>query len=227
MYRGEKMPDQYEKIVEELEKDYEAFALKCAMKKSMKQKLEKDLGDKIEELHKVNCMIDTLEQVRILLQRASEYAREQIKQQIEMLVTHCLQFVFGPYLEFKIELSEIRGKADAEFYVISIFDNMKVKTKPQDARGGGIVDVIALALRIAVIQSTSSYGDGPLILDEPAKHVSSEYIANVAQFLKQISEVFHRQIIMITHNQYLSEIADLAYRVELKDGSSVVTVYNP
>lgn len=221
------MLDQFEKNIEALEKHYEDFALKCAMKKSIKRNLEIKLENKEEELRKVEETIDILEQVRILLQRASEYAREQIKQQIEMLVTHCLQFVFGPYLEFKIELSEIRGKADAEFYVISIFDDVKVKTKPQDARGGGIVDVIALALRIAVIQSTSSYGDGPLILDEPAKHVSSEYIGNVAQFLKQISEVFHRQIIMITHNQYLSEIADIAYRVELKEGASVVTLYNP
>ena len=53
--------------------------------------------------------------MRILLQRVSEYAREQVKQQIEMLVTHCLQFVFGPNIEFKIELTEARGKASAEF----------------------------------------------------------------------------------------------------------------
>ncbi|MCR4430584.1 MAG: ATPase [Tepidanaerobacteraceae bacterium] len=221
------MRDQFEETVEALEKYYDDFALKFAMKKNLKRNLEIKLKSKEEELGKIEKKIDILEQVRILLQRASEYAREQIKQQIEMLVTHCLQFVFGPALEFKIELNEIRGKADAEFYVISTFGDVQVKTKPQDARGGGIVDVIALALRIAVIQSTNFYSDGPLILDEPAKHVSSEYIGNVAQFLKQISEVFHRQIIMITHNQYLSEIADIAYRVELKEGTSVVTLYNP
>lgn len=217
------MLEQFEQSIQEIEKGYEELSLKFAMKKNMKKQILKKLDDKNQELTKINEMMDVLEQVRILFRRVSEYAREQIKQQIEMLVTHCLQFVFGPNLEFKIELSEMRGKADAEFYVISVFNDMKVKTKPQDARGGGIVDVIALALRIAVLQSTSSYGNGPLILDEPAKHVSSEFIANVAQFLKQISEVFHRQIIMITHNQYLSEIADLSYRVELKDGYSVVT----
>ena len=31
---------------------------------------------------------------------------------------------------------------------------------------------------------------------------------------------------MVTHNQYLSEIADLTYKVELKNGASEVTVYN-
>ena len=216
----------FDNAIADIEKHTQQLIVEYAMKKSIKEKLEKDLITKQNELEQVANLIDILEQVRFLLQRTSEYAREQIKQQIEMLVTHCLQFVFGPNLEFEIDLNEVRGKTSAEFYVISTYNDVKIKTKPQDARGGGIVDVISLALRIAVIQSTDTYKDGPLILDEPAKHVSSEYISNVAQFLKQISDVFHRQIIMVTHNQYLSEIADLTYKVELKNGASEVTIYN-
>ena len=212
--------------INSLEKSVQELTVDYATKKALMRKIEQDLSSKLLTLQKASEEMDTLEQVRILLQRASEYAREQIKQQIEMLVTHCLQFVFGPDLEFLIELTETSGKADAQFYVISTLGNEKIKTKPQDARGGGIVDVISLALRIAIIQSTNYYKDGPLILDEPAKHVSSDYIANVAQFLKQISEVFKRQVIMVTHNHYLSEIADLSYRVELKDGYSTVSTYD-
>lgn len=203
------------------------MTVKYTMKKNMKKRLEKKLQQKSEEINEIKNIIDTLEQVRILLQRTSEYARKQIKQQIELLVTHCLQFVFGSNIEFSIELVEARGRVEADFYVISTYGDYKVKTKPQDARGGGVVDVISLALRIAVIQSTNLYKDGPLILDEPVKHVSNEYIVNVAQFLKQISQVFQRQIIMVTHDHYLSEIADLAYNVELKDGNSAITVYKP
>jgi len=216
--------DFMEKDLVELENKLKQLELELAVRKSMKEKIITDLYLTKENAENVSKYIDILEQVRILLQRASEYARNQIKQQIEMLVTHCLQFVFGPNLEFVIELSEVRGKTEADFYVISNYDDKKIKTKPQDARGGGVVDVIALALRIAVMQSTNSYIEGPLILDEPAKHVSSEYIANVAQFLKQISEIFNRQIIMVTHNQYLSEIADLSYKVELRDGVSSVSL---
>jgi len=216
----------FDKSIENIEKYTQNLMVEYAMKKNIKERLETDLSAKQSELDNVANKIDVLDQVRLLLQRASEYAREQVKQQIEMLVTHCLQFVFGPNLEFQIELNEVRGKSSAEFYVISKYDDVKIKTKPQDARGGGIVDVISLALRIAVIQSTDVYKDGPIILDEPAKHVSNEYISNVAQFLKQISNVFHRQIIMVTHNQYLSEIADLAYKVELKNGISEVSVFS-
>jgi len=220
------MTGEFDKSIDYIDKYTQQLIVEHAMKKSIKEKLEKDLTSKENELEEVTNSIDILEQVRLLLQRASEYAREQIKQQIEMLVTHCLQFVFGPNLEFEIELNEFRGKSSAEFYVVSIYDDVKIRTKPQDARGGGIVDVISLALRIAVIQSTDMYKDGPIILDEPAKHVSNEFINNVAQFLKQVSNVFHRQIIMVTHNQYLSEISDLAYKVELKNGISEVTVLN-
>ncbi|GAQ26193.1 MULTISPECIES: ATPase [Tepidanaerobacter] len=218
------MLEDLDRTINDIEKETQQLLIEFNVKKSIKEKLENDLSAKENELEEIRELMDVLEQVKFLLQRASEYAREQIKQQIEMLVTHCLQFVFGPNIEFQIELSEAANKTNAEFYVISDYDNFKVKTKPQDARGGGVVDVISLALRIAVIQSTNAYKNGPLILDEPAKHVSSEYIANVAQFLKQISDIFHRQIIMVTHNNYLSEIADAAYKVELKNGISDVTL---
>lgn len=213
-----------EELIEIIENKTQKLVLDYTARKSIKDSLEEEKANKINQLERLREEIDLLEKVRILLQKTSDYAREQAKQQIEMLVTHCLQFIFGENIEFKIELSEVRGRPEAEFYVVSSYGDTCVITKPQDARGGGIVDVISLALRIAIIQCTNTYANGPIILDEPAKHVSSEYIANVAHFLKQISKVFKRQIIMVTHNQFLSEIADRAYKVELKDGKSVVTV---
>lgn len=214
-----------DKTIASIEKSLQKLEIDYNMKKNLKNRLKQELKDKKAKHASIEDNIDILEQVRLLLQHASEYAREQIKQQIEMLVTHCLQFVFGSNIEFSIELVESRGRAEAHFYVISNYDNHKIKTKPEDARGGGVVDVISLALRIAVIQSTNLSKDSPLILDEPAKHVSNEYIVNVAQFLKQISEVFNRQIIMVTHNHYLSEIADKAYVINLRDGVSEVSLY--
>jgi len=34
--------------------------------------------------------------------------------------------------------------------------------------------------------------------------------------------MFQRQVIMVTHNRHLSEMADRWYRVEMKDGISVL-----
>jgi len=174
-------------------------------------------------LQKILDNLDVLEQVRILLQKVSEYAREQSRQQIESLVTNCLQFIFDTNIEFRIEIEEVRGRPEAEFYVISNINGEVIKTKPQDARGGGVIDIISLAIRIAMLQCCSIEINGPLILDEPAKHVSEDYITQVAEFLKQVSNMFGMQVIMVTHNRHLSEIANKWYRVEMVDGVSHVS----
>lgn len=194
---------------------------------SEKGKMEQLKGRKSvleEKLQSILNNIDVLEQVRLLLQKTAEFTRERSRQQIEQLVTNCLQYIFDSNLEFKIEISESRGRPEAEFFVVSNIDGDKIKTRPQEARGGGIVDIISLALRVAMLQSSAPDIEGPLILDEPAKHVSEEYIVHVAEFLKQVSIMFGRQIIMVTHNRHLGEAADRVFRVELIGNKSNVAI---
>lgn len=167
--------------------------------------------------------IEKLEKVVILLKKTSEYAREQTKQQIERLVTNCLRFVFENEVSFEIEFRETKTNM-ADFYVIDKYGDYYVKTDPETSRGGGIVDIVALALRIAFIQTGQPISDGPIILDEPAKHVSNEYIDKVSEFIKKLSESFHRQVIMVTHSQNLSAIGDRSFRIEKKDSGSQVTL---
>ncbi|MFB4211196.1 ATP-binding protein [Shouchella sp. JSM 1781072] len=166
--------------------------------------------------------LDTYEKARILLQQSAEYARKQAKQQMETLVTNALQYVFGPMISFEIELEEHGNRAVAEMYVVSDYDGMKVKTKPQDARGGGVVDIVTLALRVALMETTQPKQAGPLLLDEPGKHVSGEYTHYLYEFLKSLSTMFGRQIIMITHNHHLTESSDRALMVTIRDGISHV-----
>lgn len=192
-----------------------------------RDKLLEQLHDNKIQIEAIILDQELLEKVVILFQKTSEFARLQAKKQIETLVTKCLQYVFENDIEFLIELDELRGKANAEFYVINSTDDMVIKTKPELSRGGGVVDIISLALRIAFLQIHKPRIEGPLILDEPAKHLSEEYVFNVGDFLKQTSEMFNRQIIMVTHNQHLSAISNKAYRVELSGTTSSITAVEP
>lgn len=199
----------------------------------LKEHLARESGkrDKIKEqlelsktsLVQIEGSLDLLSKVCILFQKTSEFAREQSKNQIESLVTKCLQYIFETDIKFLIEIEEQRGKSNAEFYVVNEVEDMLIKTKPELSRGGGVVDIVSLALRIAFLQTHKPKIEGPLILDEPAKHVSDEYIFNVADFLKQTSELFNRQIIMVTHNDHLASIGNDGYRVELRGSESTVT----
>ncbi|HEY3366221.1 MAG TPA: ATPase [Symbiobacteriaceae bacterium] len=163
------------------------------------------------------------EQVALLLQQTADHARQTARQQIEGLVTATLRSVFGPEYGFVIELTERGGRPEAEFYVVSDFDGELLKTRLQDSRGGGVVDIVSLGLRMAMLETYRPKLDGALILDEPAKHVSDEFIQSTALFFQKVSAGFSRQIIMVTHDAHLAETAQVAYQVVLKDNRSVVT----
>ncbi|MGD0152574.1 MAG: ATP-binding protein [Thermacetogeniaceae bacterium] len=191
------------------------------------------LQDKVaqdQRLSEVGAATERLERVRLLLQEAARHAREQGRRQVEFMVTQALQFVFGGDLDFKVVIEDKRDRPEAEFYVCSSYGgDLRVETAPQDARGGGVVDVISLALRLALLHAFHPQGNppqvglgGPVILDEPAKHVSEEYAPQVAQFLKSFSQSLGRQIIMVSHNQHLADSADIAYLVEMSQGRSSV-----
>lgn len=182
-----------------------------------------ELKEKIlVDIEKSDEDLKILDEVLILLNKTSEYARSQAKNQIELIVTKCLQYIFESNIKFEIEIEELRSKASAEFYVINETEDFSLKTKPEISRGGGVVDIVSLALRIAFLQTHKPLIEGPLVLDEPAKHVSEDYIYNLGEFIKQTSEMFHRQIIMVTHNSHLAALSEVSYRVDLNGSVSVV-----
>lgn len=191
-----------------------------------KDQLEKLLNNAKNEVDDITQYYNTLEQVMVLFQLTSEFARKQAKDQIESLVTKCLQYIFESNIEFSIELEESRNKSNAEFYVINDTPDFFLKTKPEQSRGGGVVDIVSLALRISFLQTHKPPIQGPLILDEPAKHVSEDYIYNVGDFLKQTSEMFNRQIIMVTHNTHLAALSNNSHRVDISGTISKVTPVN-
>jgi DNA repair exonuclease SbcCD ATPase subunit len=214
----------YYEELEDLKNRHDKFKGEYFSRKGRKEQLESQKDSISREIKRLEESIETTEKVRILIQRVSEYAREQSRRQIETLVTGCLQYIFESELEFRIDIHEVRGRPEAEFFVISKINGEEIKTRPQEARGGGIVDIISLALRFAMLQCSNIETEGPIILDEPAKHVSEEYIARVGEFLRQMAKMFDRQIIMVTHNRYLGEIADVKYKVEMREGVSKTTV---
>ena len=151
--------------------------------------------------------------VQILLQKTSDYARQQVKVRIEDIVSEALNVVFGGNHTFMIDLT-FRVNDD------SVITKLE---KPDYDRGGGKIDIIALALRLAVGEMEGV--DGPLFLDEVGKHVSKEYAPSVAYFLKEYSATFGRQIILITHNADLAEIGEVSLAVKRsQSGESEVSV---
>lgn len=209
--------------IKELKERSKKLTLQIERQEGKRDQLKKIIDEKTLTLNGLIDEQDILEKVMSLFQMTSQFARDQAKNQIEALVTKCLQYIFDSSVEFQIELEELRNKASAEFYVVNNTKDFFLKTKPEQSRGGGVVDIVSLALRISFLQTHKPPISGPLMLDEPAKHVSEEYIHNVGDFLKQTSEIFNRQVIMVTHNTHLAALSGSSYRVEYSGNTSIVT----
>jgi len=207
--------------LDSLKKTYKELLAVYNRQRGEQNRLLQQKSELEKRLQEVRQEIECLEKVSLLLLEAARHAREQGRRQVEFMVSQALQFVFGGDLEFKVVVEEKRERPEAEFYVCSTYGgDFKVETTPQDARGGGVVDVISLALRLALIHALRPQVKGPVVLDEPAKHVSVEFSPQVAQFLKSASQSLGRQIIMVSHNQHLADMADTAYLVEMQQGKS-------
>ncbi len=193
--------------------------------RGQKALLQKQLDETDQELTGVQVDLETWRQVQTLFSKVSEYAREQLKARIEAVVTSALQAVFGEEgLAFQIRIGERAGLPVADWEVMSLYGDQVVVGEPETCRGGGVVDVISLALRLALLELSRPKPEGPVVLDEVGKHVSSYYAPNVALFLKEYCRKTGKQILLITHQDALAEVADKSYQVVKVNGESEVAV---
>ena len=201
---------------------FERFSKEVSRRDGIRDSILEQVEKKRLAIKEVEAEEKKLNGVVFLLQKAADFSRNQATHQIEDIVTQSIAYIMQNSSRFIVDLSEKRGLPIAEFFVESDYGDYKVKTKPEMSRGGGVVDIVSLALRIAFLENHRPKMDGPLFLDEPGKHISDDYIFNMGEFVKECSRLFSRQIIMVTHNDYLTNICDKAFRVDIRNGISDV-----
>lgn len=166
--------------------------------------------------------LEKLSQVKALFEAAGTAATDTARAQTEDLVTQALQFVYGDRCRFQVEMGTQRGRPDATFKVETVDGPLSYIGEPIDSGGGGVVDVLSVALRVVLMEGLQPQMDGPLLLDEPGKQLSAEYSPRLAEFLVTVCREFGRQVLMVTHNTDLAGAADLGLHVRLETGVSVV-----
>lgn len=198
-----------------------------------RQKVERRKGEhstlKTRRDELVAAHAESLERIQIisntavLLREAADYAREQARTQVQELTSSALQSVFGGTYGFRLESDTLGNRPAIWCRTQTPYgDDDTLETEGADSRGGGVTDVQALALRWAMLETHRPQIEGPLLLDEPAKHVSEENVPAAGSFLRSACQQFERQVIMVTHNNHLAELADKVHQVVLVDGASRV-----
>jgi len=212
------MKDKYK----QLKNTYDQEVLKLERIKGRYEERQKLFENITAKLTVDKGKVEVYKSVNLLFEKASVIARKKIKDEIELLVTHGLQTIFeDPNITFKVEFVSRRNQIEADFYLEWTEQEKKIRGNIVDSFGGGFIDIISMILRLVVLELLGI--SGPLFLDEPGKMLSNTYIPNFGKFLVEMSKTFHRQIILITHNELLSEYAEKTFNVRLNEkGESVI-----
>lgn len=141
------------------------------------------------------------------------------KKKIEALVTAAIRAVYDRPFRFVLNFRQQRGRVVAE-PIIKEGDN---EYSAKDDLGGGMVDIISFALRLAMWSMRPDRTRATMILDEPMKFIGTgELMERAAQFIKTVSTQLNIQFIILTHDHLLASIADKWWEVQHKRGKSKV-----
>ena len=154
------------KSIQALESELAALHTRYSQAQGQRELLQQQCDEKEQQLTQAQADIDLWRQVQVLLGKASEFARQQLKTRIEQTVTAALAAIFNDStMKFEVEMSTIGGKPAADWRVVSCYEipakagdeDVKISAytvvaSPEDAKGGGVTDVVSLALRLALLE---------------------------------------------------------------------------
>jgi len=205
------------------ESKYNKFRESVIKLKTLRDEKEEELEKQRVAYKTIEIGVDDLIKARNLLENSNIVSREFVKQEVEQLVTQGLRVIFDdPLIRFNIEFVEKRNQTEAAFYLSKDGEDKDARVESEiiSSYGGGLVDIISISLRIILMQLLKL--EGSLVLDEPGKNISVQYIDRFAKFLTDVSSAFNRQVIMITHNTTLADCANNIIKVDQKNGVSEV-----
>lgn len=187
--------------------------------------LKKDIATIKSKAQALETMNQNLEKVIVILTQAATTSRDNARAHFEKIITDALQFVTqSKDYEFIIKELTGRAKASYEFYIKSTVNGIECIQKPEDANGGGFVDIISVAAKYAYreIFNDPKIMSDTLLYDEPGKMISEQMSVKFAEYIKFLGNHYGRQTIMITHNENLSNVADKTFVVR-KDRNGIST----
>ncbi len=163
---------------------------------------KKQFKEEKQNLIDVEDDFTNIEQAQQITQQIAQVIQQQAHNKIAAVVSRCLETVFDgdDVYGFKIHFERKRGKTEAKLVLIK---NGNEIDNPIDADSGGVLDIAAFALRLAALILAKPKLRRTIILDEPFKFVSAEYLSNVKLLLEGLARDFKVQFIMVTHIRQL------------------------
>lgn len=188
-------------LLQNLENRVNSIGEELSSTKGKCEILTEQINTSENKLNKLKEDKETYTKAVELLTIVQKTTSAKIKAGLENIVTYALRYVFNSDYGFQLEFSKRGNLSEVKFNVKTT--NCKTYSDPLLSEGGGILDILSLALRIAILELYKPKIEGFVALDEPFKQVSVEYLDNCRKFIKAINQRINRQIIIVTHKEEL------------------------
>jgi DNA repair exonuclease SbcCD ATPase subunit len=187
-----------------------------------KKRLESLLKETFQLSSSVEPQIDRLEQASDFLTQLTSKLQKELKEVIEEVTNDCLLSVYGNKYKFKIELGTLRGLPSAR---VKLMKGKKELSLSDEDVGGGVVNVVAFAVRLSMWLITANE-DEVMLLDEPFKdlHTSTENNRRLVVFISRFCRRFKKQIILVSAENVFGEEADRHFVITQQGGISKVEI---
>ncbi len=200
------------------------MTLKDIEKVILQKTTEKDYIDKSIKVNHLKIYdleeeAERMVKARWVISEASRITQEQFKILVEELVTSAIQSVFeNQDYKFIVDFSLQNNRPQINLLVQ---DGDKDPYIPRDEQGGGLMDIIGFALKVVMWSLQSPKNRNVLILDEPFRWTGN-YTQQAGMMMKEISKKLGLQIIMVTHDERLMDIADRSWLCKREKDISIV-----
>ena len=188
--------------------------------KGKKEQILKNIQEIQNILKKEKTNIQNIEEAQLILQAVAQETQSYYELYISEIVTNALVSIFDDTYTFRLIFKSKRGKTEAEFYLLKNNNIIQIK----DSVGGGVVDIISFALRIALWKIQQPASANTVILDEPFKFVDYSLKQKIGELIKLLSEKLNIQFIIVTHDKELIDIADELFKVEKQQDTSKIII---
>lgn len=187
-------------------------------KKGQRDEVESRLQKFQTTIYNLKKEIRYSEKAQSIIQLVAQRTQKELEYHISDIVSLALDTIFDKPYKFKIEFVLKRNKTEC----ILLFEREGELINPLSASGGGVIDVASFALRIALWTLQAPKSRNTIILDEPFKHLSSNLLSRVCILLKELNQKLNLQMIIVTHSEGLTEMADKIFRVSMNKGISQI-----
>ena len=215
----------------DIKSEFYVIDKKISNKVFKKNQLEDNLLKKNQELENLKTTRSNANKSSLFLKSRAYDVRKKSTDVTSLMVTQALKPMYGDDYEFQFSYNEDKlAKGERSGFniipiIISEIDGKHIATSVENARGGGLVEVVSVLLRFAFLKHCNY--NGLIILDETWASVSADQkMVNLIDFINEYIKTTEIQVLFITHRaEMFGKNADNILQVSKNNGvANVATV---